>query len=164
MSTKERIDPKRDTLRRQRVLNPYPQRVADPLFVEDEFFDARDLVQVRYEMLRRVQVEGHSVTGSCGAFGVSRPGFYQAQRAFRGGGLLGLVPQKRGPRHPHKLTAEIMNFLKEAVEEDQSLRPKELSVRVQRQFGVLIHPRTIERGMSPRKKNRSRRRKDRRSV
>jgi hypothetical protein len=33
------------------------------LFAEDSFFDARDLVQVKYEMLRRVQSGSHSVTG-----------------------------------------------------------------------------------------------------
>jgi hypothetical protein len=40
-------------------LNPSPERVTDELF--QEFFDPRDLVQVKYEMLRRVQTEGQPV-------------------------------------------------------------------------------------------------------
>ena len=59
-------------------------------FATDTFFDPRDLVQVKYEMLRRVQSEGHSVTGAATAFGFSRPSFYQALSAFEEGGLAGL--------------------------------------------------------------------------
>ena len=56
------LDSKGESLRQQGVLNPHPQKVADPLFLRGEFFDPRDLVQVKYEMLRRVRVEGASVT------------------------------------------------------------------------------------------------------
>jgi hypothetical protein len=56
------LDSKGESLRQQGVLNPHPQKVADPLFLRGEFFDPRDLVQVKYEMLRRVRVEGSSVS------------------------------------------------------------------------------------------------------
>ena len=32
-------------------------KVRDPKFQENEFFDPRDVVQVKYEMLRRVSIE-----------------------------------------------------------------------------------------------------------
>ena len=51
------LDSKGESLRQQGVLNPHPEKVADPLFHDSEFFDPRDLVQVKYEMLRRVRVE-----------------------------------------------------------------------------------------------------------
>jgi len=51
-------DPKREALRQQQTLNPRPARVSDPLFREQPFFDARDWLQVKYEMLRRVRVDG----------------------------------------------------------------------------------------------------------
>ena len=57
-------DPKLEALRHQGTLNPRPGEVTDPRFVKDSFFDSRDLVQVKYEMLRRVQSEGDSVTGT----------------------------------------------------------------------------------------------------
>jgi hypothetical protein len=90
-------DPKLAVLQQQGTLNPRPRAVTDPLFANDNFFDARDLVQVKYEMLRRVQSEGHSVTGTATAFGFSRPSFYQALAAFGEGGLAGLVPHNAAP-------------------------------------------------------------------
>jgi hypothetical protein len=85
------------------TLNPSPGKVRDPKFQENEFFDPRDLVQVKYEMLRRVSVEKASVTEATEKYGVSRPTYYQTKASFDKGGLAGLVPRKRGPHGPHKL-------------------------------------------------------------
>jgi hypothetical protein len=57
-------EPKTQALRQSGTFNPRPQDVRDELFQEKEFFDARDLVQVKYEMLRRVS-KG-LVRGICG--------------------------------------------------------------------------------------------------
>ena len=84
-------DAKLGTLQQQGTLNPRPKAVRDELFLQDEFFDTRDLVQVKYEMLRRVRTEGKSVTDAAANFGFSRPSFYQAQAAFEQNGLAGLV-------------------------------------------------------------------------
>jgi hypothetical protein len=65
------LDSKGESLRQQGVLNPHPEKVADPLFQGSEFFDPRDLVQVKYEMLRRVRVEHATVTEVTQAFGLS---------------------------------------------------------------------------------------------
>src|SRR5690242_16879322 len=99
-----RRDPKTDALREQGALNPHPDRVQDKLFAEHDFFDARDLVQVKYEMVRRVEAEGVSITDAAEAFGFSRPSFYQAQHLLHLHGLTGLLPKKRGPRGAHKLS------------------------------------------------------------
>ena len=53
--------------------NPHAHAVQDPAFVDSDFFDSHDLIQVRYEMLRRVRTEGQSVTKATTLFGVSRP-------------------------------------------------------------------------------------------
>jgi len=55
---KEQPDPKRDALRSVGALHPDPASVEDEHFSKNDFFDRRDLVQVRYEMLRRVRAEG----------------------------------------------------------------------------------------------------------
>src|SRR5215813_11589861 len=91
-------DPKLRTLQQHGTVNPRPKAVRDELFLQDEFFDPRDLVQVKYEMLRRVRTDGKSVTDAATNFGFSRPSFYQAQSAFEQDGLAGLVPRKRGPK------------------------------------------------------------------
>ena len=97
MAKRSLSDPKHDSLRQQGILNRRPQTVTDELFGQREFFDAHDLVQVKYEMLRRVQKEGRPVSTTAAAFGFSRPSYYQAQSAFEQAGLAGLIPLKRGP-------------------------------------------------------------------
>ena len=90
------VQSKPQFLRANGTLNPHPDKITDSLFERDGFFDARDLLQVKYEMLRRVDVDGWSVTRAAQAFGVSRPVFYQARAAFEHDGLRGLIPKKRG--------------------------------------------------------------------
>ena len=101
-------------LRRHSSVNPHPERVQDELFRSNPFFDPRDIVQVKYEMLRRVRQDGLSVTRSAALFGVSRPTWYQARRAYDAGGLPALVPAKPGPRRASKLTAEVVAALRAA--------------------------------------------------
>ena len=146
-------DPKTEALRRQSALNAHAEDVTDPLFAGSNFFDARDLVQVKYEMLRRVRLDGRPITESASAFGFSRPSFYQAQSAFDLAGLGGLLPKKPGPRRAHKLSAEVVTFLEQLVQADASLRPADLVEGVLEQFGLRVHPRSIERALArPKKK------------
>ena len=152
MAYDERAPSKLEALKKQGAVNPQPDRVQDPLFGADEFFDARDLVQVRYEMLRRVEVEGHAVTQACQAFGFSRPVFYKTREAFAREGLPGLVPKKRGPRGGHKLTAEVMKGIEEALAEERSLGAEALVERVEERYGVRVHARSIQRALARRKK------------
>ena len=144
-------DPKLAALRQERSLNPRPTGVVDPLFVSADFFDARDLVQVKYEMVRRVRLDGQAVSRSAELFGFSRPSFYQAQADFERGGLAALVPKKRGPRRAHKLSAEVVDFLKEESK-DSSPGSPELTRRIQERFGIKVHPRSVERALSRREK------------
>ena len=77
-----RQDEKAAALARDGALNPHPEAVRDPLFSGNPFFDPRDLVQVRYEMVRRHQVDGLPISDVADVFGVSRPTFYKAQSAL----------------------------------------------------------------------------------
>ncbi|AUX38833.1 uncharacterized protein SOCE26_002130 [Sorangium cellulosum] len=104
----DRTDPKTAALRGDGTLNPSPEKVSDPKFQTGDFFDSRDLMQVRYEMLRRVSIDNLSVTQAAAEYGVSRPTYYQARASFDEAGLAGLVPKKRGPRGPHKLQGDIL--------------------------------------------------------
>lgn len=133
------------------TLNPAPEKVGDPKFQEDGFFDPRDIMQVKYEMLRRVSVDKMSVTEASDEYGVSRPTFYQAKADFEDAGLAGLLPRKRGPRGPHKLQGEVMAFLKAQVDPGEPIRARELTDRVRAKFGLDVHPRTIERALGVKK-------------
>lgn len=145
-------DHKTDMLRKHGCLNPHPERVQDPLFDMTDFFDPRDLVQVKYEMVRRVTVDGQKVSHSAEAFGFSRPAFYQAQAAVERGGLAALVPKKPGPRRAHKLSEQVLDFLEQELSTDPSLRSSELASRVHERFGLTVHPRSVERALGRRKK------------
>lgn len=151
-----RPDPKVEALRVDGVLNRHAEQITDPVFGAHEFFDARDLVQVKYEMLRRVEIDAQPVTPTAAAFRLSRPSFYQAQRAFQQRGLAGLLPKKRGPHGGHKLTAEIVTFLQQAQARDASLRPVDLAQHVADRFAVTVHPRSIERALERQEKKRQR--------
>jgi transposase len=146
------FDPKAQALRRQGTLYPHPEKVTDPLFARHDFFDPRDGLQVKYEMLRRVQAEGQSITQAAATFGLSRPAFYHAQSAFRTKGLAGLIPLKRGPRHAHKLTEESLDFVENLRCQPGSLSIPALLQRLRDHFGLVVHRRSLERALVRRKK------------
>ncbi len=145
---RRRQDPKVAALRAERSLNPRPEEVTDEAFGASEFFDARDVVQVKYEMVRRARVDGVPVSRSAAAFGFSRPSFYQAAAAVDTHGLAGLVPARPGPRRAHKLTEDIAAFARAAREDDPGLRSRELAELIEQRFGVSVHPRSVERALA----------------
>src|SRR5437763_15615505 len=146
---------KRDVLKRHGTLNPHPNVVTDPLFETGDFFDRDEVVQVKYEMLRRVTVDKQSVTQSAAAFGFSRPTDYQAEGDFQRDGLFGLLPEKRGPRRGHELTPEVLDFAIQLRASDPSLRPLDLAAAIQERFAVNAHPRSIERTLRRQEKKTS---------
>ena len=146
---RRRDDPKQAALRETRCLNPRPEAVTDEAFTAGpEFFDARDMVQVKYEMVRRVRAGGQPVTAAAAAFGFSRPSYYQAAAAVDAGGLAGLVPARPGPRRAHKLTGEVVAFARELRAADPSLRSADLAAAIAGRFGITAHPRSVERALA----------------
>lgn len=141
-------DAKETALRRSRTLNPRPQDVTDEAFASGEFFDARDLVQVKYEMVRRHWEGGASVTAAAAAFGRSRQSFYQSMAALDGGGIAALVPARPGPRSGHKLTAEVTAWIAQRKAADPRLRHADLAALVEEEFGVSVHPRSVQRALA----------------
>jgi transposase len=147
----DRKSAKAAALATEGTLNPAPEKVGDPKFRDNEFFDARDAVQVKYEMLRRVVVESASVTQATQEYGVSRPTYYQAKTSFDEAGIAGLVPKKRGPRGPRKIQGEVRAFVQERLVPGEPIRARELAATIRRQFGLDVHPRTIERAIREKK-------------
>jgi len=148
-------DPKVAALREARCLNPRPQDVRDEAFRTQGFFDARDVVQVKYEMVRRVKAEGMPVSDAAAAFGYSRPSFYEAAAALARAGLDGLVPAKPGPRGAHKLNDEVCAFVEHQLAADPAARIPDLIAPIQARFGVRVHPRSVERALSRYRQQRS---------
>jgi hypothetical protein len=134
-----RHDGKPEALRAQGALHPHPEAVHDPVFGSHEFFDPRDLVQVKYEMLRRVDIDRQSVASTTEAFGCSRPTFYHAHAAFKAQGLPGLVPRKRGPQGAHKLDEAVMAFVHGQRTDDPTVSVPALLAQIRRRFGLAVH-------------------------
>jgi len=143
---------KRRLLRQFGTLNPNSLNVSHPLFQDSDFFDPDDLIQVKYEMLRQVRVDRQPVSQTAREFGFSRPSFYQAQFTFEQDGFTGLLPHKRGPKSGHKLTARIMQFVAEQRAAQPELSCAQLTQRVKQNFGLQVHPRSIERQLLREKK------------
>jgi len=139
--TKNRI------LREHGALNPHPENVTDETFAGSDFFDPCDIVQVKYEMLRRVRLEGRSVTQAASAFGFSRVAFYQIKATYEEGGLPALIPRRRGPKHAHKLTDKVLGFIDRCRAKDKTLRAPALATMIREQYGFSVHPRSIERAL-----------------
>jgi transposase len=148
---------KEDSLREAGTLNLSAEKVRDAKFRISDFFDPRDIVQVKYEMLRRVRVEGVSVTEAAADASLSRPTYYQARANFEEAGIAGLVPKKRGPRGPHKLDDQILAFVEDNLTPGEPIRAYKIAELVAEEFGIELHPRTIERALREKKRPASRR-------
>jgi transposase len=147
MARPKTTDSKVQALRQSQTLNSRAPQVRDRLFLEQDFFDPRDLAQVKYEMLRRVQKEGAHVNEAASGFGFSRPSFYKAQEDFAQAGLAGLIPRKRGPKGRRKLKAQIMDFVARTQTQEPSLKSAALVRRIQEKFALTVHRRTLERAL-----------------
>ena len=156
MAKLKKIDQKTLELKRTGTLNPRPGSVSDALFKENPFFDPKDLLQVRYEMLRRHSVEEISIVDVAAKFGVSRPTVYQAQAAFQQAGLMsGLLPRHRGPKAGHKLSGEVIAYVRTLRAAEPGLTTVACVQAVQEKFGTRVHRRSLERALARKKKPRN---------
>ena len=145
-----RDDAKEAALAASRTLNSDPQKVTDPAFTAGGFFDPADLLQVKYEMVRQVEVEGVPVSAAASAFGFARQSAYNARAALAAGGLAALIPGKPGPRGGHKLTAEVLDHLEALLEQDPRLSYDDLAAAAAGRFAVAVHPRSVRRALDRR--------------
>ena len=144
-------DTKTQILKEQGGLNPKPEAVKDELFQKNDFFDSRDLVQTKYEMVRRVEKDDWTITQASKTFGFSRPCFYDTKNALKKKGFPGLIPAQRGPKRRHKLSDDVMIFVEDAMSKDETLRAAGIVPLIEKRFGFKIHSRSIERALVMRK-------------
>ena len=152
MAKAKRRDPKSEALAQDGVLNPNPEAVRDALFAGNPFFDAKDLVQVRYEMVRRHQVDGVAISEAAASFGVTRPTFYKAQSALQTVGLAGLLPSRRGPKAGHKVSGDVIAFVADLKVGRPELTTLQCLEAIETRFGIKVHRRSLERALARKKK------------
>jgi transposase len=149
-------DSKLKALQANHTLHPRPEQVRHPLFAAGGFFDAHDLVQVKYEALRAIQSEGAALSQAARDFGLSRPTVYEAQSLFTALGLEGLLPRKCGRKTAHKFTSEVVEYLRATRAQDPSLSAKQLAKQLKERFRREVHPRSIERALASHQEKRGR--------
>ena len=144
---------RRKRLKREGTLHPNPKKVRTQLIGQSPFFDADDLMQMKYEMLRNVSVDHQCAAAAARSFGLSRVAYYHARSQYESQGLAGLLPRRRGPKHPHKFTDEVTAFAREQMA--ATGEPPDwvgLSKQIEAKFGAKVHPRSVQRALK-RKKN-----------
>jgi transposase len=151
--SKDSQNPKHESLRQAGAFHAAADAVSDEPFLSHEFFDPHDLVQVKYEMVRKVRVDGASASQAARDFGFSRTAFYQALALLEQQGLPGLIPKRPGPKGAHKLNDAVLEFIDTQQQAtDELLRPEALAEMILQQFQLSVHPRSIERALAKRRK------------
>ena len=125
-------DPKATEFARSRTLNPHPESVSDETFVASAFFDPRDLVQVKYEMVRKVQTDGASVQGRRGRLRTLASDLLHGGCGARQEWSGRSAAAKPGPRRAHKLTDEVLDYVVELVAADPRVGSRRLADAVRR--------------------------------
>ena len=144
---------KKDYLIENGTYNKNHSKVKVERFSGSDFYDPLDMAQVKYEMLKEVEQKGVSITAATEDFGFSRTAYYSIRDSFDKRGISGLIPEKPGPRKPHKLTPEYQNLVNEWVAEDPKISSSELARRIGENYAIAVNKRTIERYRAKKKLN-----------
>jgi transposase len=121
------------------------ESVKTQKFLEDYFFDPMDVVQVKYEMLKEVEKNGMTISDAAANYGFSRTSFYSIKDAFTNQGIKGLLPEKPGPKNPHKLTQEYQKRINEYVAQKPEISSSEIAELINKDGAIHINKRTVER-------------------
>jgi len=139
---------KHEEMRLNGSLNHRADTVTAEIFKNSLFFDAHDIVQVKYEMIRAVEKDQCEVSTTTTSFGFSRVSFYQIKKEFDENGIVGLIPKKRGPKGSRKLSDSDIDFARRLVDTHTKAQ---IVFRLKEERGVEISKRTLERQLSLKK-------------
>jgi len=139
------VNTKIQFLEKEGLLNPKPERVKNQFFKTLDFFDAMDLPQVRYEMLRAARIEKYSVAKACKLFGFSREYFYKLERNFKARGYSALIGSPKGRRPLIAINQEIVTFIVHQKITHPKLTGENLRKKILNRYKVDCSRRTVER-------------------
>ena len=139
---------KAEVLKENGTFNPRYEKVTAACFKKSVFFDSKDLIQVKYELLRSIASGECSITQASEQFGMSRETIYKNKAAYVAGGLQALVPRKTGPKGAHKLTEEGQSFIDAYLAVHPAAPASEINTKLRDRTGICVHNRTVERYLS----------------
>jgi transposase len=136
---------KKEVLIENGTFNRRHGQVKKSKFLSDRFYDPMDIVQVKYEMLREAEHSDKAVGKIAGEYGFSRMTYYDVKEGFDQRGLAALIPGKKGPKRPHKLTEELQGFIDGYSADHPKASALEIATAMECERSVSISKRTIER-------------------
>lgn len=139
---------KRDNLIKNGTYNKNYASVKAEIFQQGIFFDAEDLAQVKYEMLRSVAKGENSVLEASSKFGFSRQSYYIIKDGVDREGLGALIPKKTGPKESYKLKKEGQAFIDRYVGDHPGANSAEVNRALKEATGISVHNRTVDRYMA----------------
>ena len=148
-----RPDPKEAALAGARCLNPHPEQVTDPEFGASDFLDARDAVQVKYEMVRKVRRRRSPRPPRRSA--TPAPRTTPRPPHWSPPGWTGLCPRGPGRAGPASSPRKSSPGPRSSSPPGPGLRPAQLPDRIADAFGVRVHPRSVERALARRRERHS---------
>ena len=139
---------KTDILKKNGTYNTNHSAVKAGEFQNNLFFDAEDLAQVKYEMLRSVSCGENSVREAAEKYGLSRQSYYIVKDGVEKEGLCALIHKKTGPKSPHKLTEKGQAFIDRYISDHPGANSSEVNRALLEETGISVHNRTVGRYMA----------------
>jgi len=138
---------KKDLLSKIRALNKNPEKITNPLFIEHDFFDPLDNIQVKYEMLRANQVDKQKVSHICKQFNYSREAFYVILRRFKKQGIVGFLEGSRQRKNTIMLNQDIVKMIIQTKYESPHISGSKLAQKINATFNTDYKKRAIEKAI-----------------
>ena len=136
---------KKEILLANGTYNKNHEKVKNENFLTGAFYDPIDIIQVKYEMLKDAAEGSRGIAQVADEFGFSRASFYNIKDAFDKQGLSAFVPEKTGPKRPHKLTESHKDYIDRYISEKPKVSSNEITKSLKKDKGIDISKRTVER-------------------
>lgn len=138
---------KKDVLSKIGALNKNPAKVTNSLFIEQDFFDPLDNVQIKYEMLRANQVDNQKVSHVCKQFNYSREAFYVILRRFKKQGIVGFLENSRQKKNTIMLNQGIVKMIIHTKFNNPDISGSNLAQKINAKFNTDYKKRAIEKAV-----------------
>ena len=142
---------KEEWLKETRTFNRNHDKINDNLFAESDMLDARDLLQVRYEMVRAVKIDKSSATEVAQRFGVSESTLNRNIRALNEGGVIALIPESKGPKGQYSLDEDELKFIDSYLEAHPDATGGQVYSALLKEKQSTVSKRTVERHLASKK-------------
>ena len=139
---------KESRLKESNTYNPKSDMITASIFANNQLMDPKDLLQVRYELVRAIKCESKPIREICSEYGVSVSTARRYAEDLKKGGLIALVPEQKGPSGPTKLTKEASDFIDAYRKKNPESSGGKIHSALESKLHTGVSKRTVERYLS----------------